>query len=149
MAGNLEWVAGAHPGEKIVVWTHNANVSAAPGAMGTWLRQRYGRQLYTVGYAFRGGELRAVENNDVVVRRAAPSPEGSGDAVLAAAGMPAFFLDLRSVPAATALAAWLNQPHLFRLTGVLWNEALTPQAPARLYDGLIFVEESHPTTDLP
>ncbi len=149
MAGNLEWLAGAHPGEKIVVWTHNANISAAPGAMGAWLRQRYGRQLYTVGYAFRGGELRAVENNDVVVRRAAPSPEGTGDAVLAAAALPAFFLDLRSVPPAGALAAWLNQPHLFRLTGAVWNEALTPQAPARLYDGLIFVEESHPTTDLP
>ena len=65
MAGNLEWLAGAHPNEKIVVWTHNANVSAAPAAMGSWLRQRYGRQLYTVGYAFRGGELRAVENNTV------------------------------------------------------------------------------------
>jgi erythromycin esterase len=149
MAGNLEWLAGAHPNEKIVVWTHNANVSAAPGTMGNWLRQRYGRQLYTVGYAFRGGELRAVEKNNVAVRRAPPSPEGTGDAVLSEAGTPAFFLDMRRVPAQTALAAWLNQPHLFHLAGVIWNEALTTQAPGKLYDGLIFVEESHPTTELP
>ncbi len=149
MAGNLEWLAGAHPNEKIVVWTHNANVSAAPGAMGAWLRHRYGRQLYTVGYAFRGGELRAVENNTVVARRVAPSPEGSGDAVLSAAGLPAFFLDMRRVPAEAALGAWLSQPHLYHLMGAVWDEALTPQAPAKLYDGLIFVEESHPTTELP
>lgn len=149
MAGNVEWLATAHPGEKIVALTHNANVSTAPGAMGNWLRARYGRQLYTVGYAFRGGELRAVEHDSVLARRVEASPEGTGDAVLSAAGMPAFFLDLRRVPAQSVLGAWLSEPHLFRLTGVMWSEALTAQIPAKLYDGLIFVEESHPTSEVP
>jgi erythromycin esterase len=150
MAATVEWLAGdAHPAAKIVLWTHNANVSAAAGAMGAWLRRRYGPQLYTVGYAFRGGEVRAVERNDVDVHSVAASPEGSGDAVLAAAALPQFFLDLRALPAAAPLARWLAQPHLYHMVGVFWAEPLVPQSPATLYDALIFVETSTPTRELP
>jgi hypothetical protein len=41
------------------------------------------------------------------------SPEGSGEQVLAAPGMAQWVLDLRAVPAATALGRWLTEPHLF------------------------------------
>jgi hypothetical protein len=40
-------------------------------------------------------------------------PEGSGEHVLAAAGMPGFSLELAKVPPETALGRWLNEPHLF------------------------------------
>jgi erythromycin esterase len=146
MAGTVEWLAAeAFPAARIVLWTHNANVAS----MGTFLRRRYGPQFYSVGYAFRGGEVRAVENNALAVHAVAPSPEGTGDAVLAAAAIPEFFLDLRRLPAASPLARWLAEPHLFHQIGVFWSEPLVPQAPASLYDALIFVTESHPTSPLP
>ncbi len=40
-------------------------------------------------------------------------PEGSGEQVLAAAGIGQWVLDLRAVPAGSALARWLAEPHLF------------------------------------
>jgi erythromycin esterase len=141
MAAAVEWLAAeAFPAARIVLWTHNANVSAAEGAMGAFLRRRYGPQFYSVGYAFRGGEVRAVENNALAVHVVAPSPEGSGDAVLAAAGIPEFFLDLRRLPPEGPLARWLAEPHLFHQVGVFWSEPLIPQSPARLYDALVFVD---------
>jgi erythromycin esterase len=150
MAAAVEWLAAeAFPTARIVLWTHNADVSGAEGTMGAFLRRRYGPQLFTVGYAFRGGEARAVEHNDVAVHAVAGSPEGSGDAVLAAAGIPEFFLDMRRLPAESPLARWLAEPHLFHQLGVFWGETLIPQAPARLYDALIFVDQSRPTRELP
>ena len=146
MAANVVWLAAeAFPDAKIVLWTHNANVSA----MSPFLRRRYGAQLFTVGYAFRGGEVRAVERNDVTVHTVAASAEGTGDAILAAAGMPQFFLDMRRLAAPSPLAGWLAEPHLFHQVGVFWGDSLIPQAPAKLYDALIFVDQSHPTAELP
>lgn len=150
LAANVVWLAAeAYPSARIVLWTHNANVSAAPEAMGALLRRRYGAQFYSVGYVFRGGEVRAVQKNDVAVHTVAPASEGSGDAVLAAAGIPEFFLDLRRLPSNTPLARWLAQPHEFHQVGVLWDDRLVPLAPAALYDGLVFVETSTPTRELP
>jgi len=48
----------------------------------------------------------------VAVHRA-DMPEGAGEYVLAAAGMPQWVLDLHAVPASSALAKWLAEPHLF------------------------------------
>ncbi len=143
MAANLEWLAAdAHPAEKIVLWAHNANLAATPGGMAEWLRRRYGKQLYTIGYAFRAGELRAVSNGQPAVHMAPAAPEGSGGAVLGGAGIPQYFLDLSRLPEGP-LARWLGQPHLFYQAGVWWDEGMVPLAPGTLYDGLVFVDETH------
>jgi erythromycin esterase len=150
MAANVVWLASEpYPAAKIVLWTHNANVSAAAGAMGSWLRRRYGQQLFTVGYVFRGGEVRAVENDDVTVHAVTPSPQGSGDSVLGAAAIPEFFLDMRRLPAESPLGRWLGEPHLFHQVGAVWGDPPIPLAPGRLYDALIYVETSTPTRELP
>ncbi|HTX36627.1 MAG TPA: erythromycin esterase family protein [Bryobacteraceae bacterium] len=156
MAGNAEWIAGeAFPREKIVLWAHNAHVRTQgdPKSMGTFLRERFGRQLYVVGYAFRRGGLRAKGPEggtaaDVKVFDAPPSPEGSGDAVLSGARLPLFFLDLSSVPAAGALGRWLAEPHLFHSVGSSWfpddpDANLEPGVLSKQYNGLIFVEQGH------
>jgi len=155
LAGNVEWLAGhAFPGEKMVVWAHNMHVGAdpQPKSMGAFLRERFGRQLYTVGYAFQRGGLRAKAEGgteaDVTAFEAPPSPAGSGDAVLAAAGLSEFFLDLAGVPPAGPLGRWLAEPHLFHHAGSTWfaddpDANLEPAALAKRYDGLIFIEEAH------
>jgi len=156
MAGNAAWLAGmAFPRDKIVLWAHNAHVSAAgePKPMGAFLRERFGRQMYVVGYAFHRGGLRAKGPEgggaaEVKTFEAPPSPEGSGDAVLSAAARPVFFLDFATVPPATALARWLAEPHLFHRVGSSWfpddpDVNLEPAVLAKKYDGLIFIEEGH------
>jgi hypothetical protein len=63
--------------------------------------------------------------------------------------MPLFFLDMASLPAAGPLAHWLAGPHLFHNVSTSWvvgssDSNLEPETLSKLYDGLIFVEESHP-----
>jgi erythromycin esterase len=158
MASNVEWLAGQlYPNEKIVLWAHNGHVSTwasgdVPKPMGAWLRERYGKQLYVAGFAYRRGEVRAIgiRNGDLgplQTHTVPASPEGSGDTVLSAAGLPLFFLDTSRLPAGP-LATWLADPHSFHNTG--WNWSLddpegnfSPQALSKMFDGLIFVEEGH------
>ncbi|HEY2018193.1 MAG TPA: erythromycin esterase family protein [Bryobacteraceae bacterium] len=112
-----------------------------------------GSRMYRVGFAFRRGELRAngFRNGNAtgLASHAVPSlPEGSGDSVLGAAGMPLFFLDIRSVEPMTTLGRWLAEPHLFLSVGASWNQDgpenhLRPATLSKAYDGLIFVDEGH------
>jgi erythromycin esterase len=158
MASNVEWLRTVHPNEKIVLWAHNTHVAFGAGAdnlksMGARLRERFGKQMYVVGFAFRQGTLRAIGLEDgkakaLSVYHAPPSPEGSGDAVLSAAGMPLFFLDMGTLPSGGPLAHWLAGPHLFHSVSTNWvmdnaDSNLEPESLSKMYDGLIFVEEGH------
>jgi erythromycin esterase-like protein len=157
MAGNVAWLASeAYPNEKIVLWAHNSHVAFGAGdgkPMGAWVRQRYGKQYYAVGFGFRRGQLRAIgsrggQYTGMAVQIAPESPEGSGDAILSGAGVPLFFLDMARVPTAGPLGEWLAETHLFHEAGLVWNlddpdSNLQPKALSKLYDGLIFIEETH------
>jgi erythromycin esterase len=159
MARNVEWLADeVHPGEKIVLWAHNGHVGFDPGngqekRMGAWLRERFGKDLYVVGFAFRKGEVRAVGlengvNKGVGVWPVQSSPEGSGDAILSAAGMPIFFLNIAGLPHGGALATWLAQPHLFHEFGAVVpigdpESGLDSGVLAKDFDGLVFFEDTH------
>jgi erythromycin esterase len=158
MARNVEWLANdAYPGEKVVLWGHNALLGYASGdgekSVGTWLREVFGPQVYVTGFAFHSGELLAigVENGKYggVARQRIPEiSDARGDSVLSAAGMPVFFLDLRSVTAGGSLGRWLTESHSFLEVGALWNRD-DPQSNSRVrslgksYDGLVFLDEGH------
>jgi erythromycin esterase len=158
MARNAEWLADeAHPNEKIILWAHNLHVSADTGRdsrkMGGWLRERFGKGLYVVGFALRRGEVQAFglesgASRGYAVWPVQASPEGSGDAILSAAGMPLFFLNMRRLPPGGALAGWLAEPHLFHYIGAfvaIGGEDSNLEADSLLkdMDGLIFVENTH------
>jgi len=159
MAKNVEWLADeAYPNEKIVLWAHNGHVGFGPGLagrnMGTWLKERFGRNLYVAGFAFERGQLRALGLSNgqmtggLAARDVPPAPEGSGGAILGAAGLPLFFLDMSSLPAGGPLGRWLGESHLFYNVGAMWQTTdaaanLFPEALSKSYDGLIFVEEGH------
>jgi erythromycin esterase len=157
MARNAEWLADeAYPNQKIVLWAHNGHVASDPGGdrkMGGWLRERFGKDLYVVGFAFRRGEVQAfgLENGaskGYSVWPVQASPEGSGDAILSAAGMPMFFLDMSALPRDGALGGWLAEPHLFHEVGGIVaiggeDSNLDPGSLPKIFDGLIFVEDTH------
>jgi hypothetical protein len=88
------------------------------------------------------------ESRGLGVYTALASPEGSGDAVLSAAGIPQFFLNMARLPSGGALSRWLSETHLFHDLGAYWvlddpDASLQPEEPGKSYDGLIFVEEVH------
>lgn len=157
MAKNVEWLADtAYPGEKIVLWAHNGHVrfgsDVGGKSMGTWLRERFGRNLYVVGFAFERGQVRAIGvtngQRHLADQTVPPAPEGSGGAMLSAAGVPLFFLDMSSLAANSPLGRWLAESHLYYNEGAVWQtkdaEAnLSLEALSKSYDGLIFVEEGH------
>ena len=158
MAKNVQWLADeVFPNEKIVLWAHNDHVSfgwrAGRKSMGTWLRDRFGRRMYVTGFAFRRGQLRVRGQTngrlmDLALHDVPPAPEGTGDAVLSAAGMPLFFLDVLGVPAESRLGRWLAESHLHYNVGAVWQTAdaeanLSPERLSIDYDGLVFIEEGH------
>ena len=104
---------------KAVLWTDNTH------ARDPQLREKFGRRLYAVGFAFDRGDVKAVgvekgESRGLGVYRAPASPDGSGDAILSAAGMPQFFLNLGKLPAGGALARWMAELHLVHDLGAYW-----------------------------
>jgi len=158
MAKNVEWLADeVFPNEKIVLWAHNLHVSFGGSTgrkrMGTWLKDRFGRKMYVIGFAFHRGQLRVRGQTngrlmDLALHDVPPAPGGSGDAVLSAARMPLFFLDMSTVPADSRLGRWLAESHLHYDVGAVWQTddaeaSFVLQALSKAYDGLIFIEEGH------
>ncbi len=152
MAKNVEWLADeAFQGEKIILWAHNGHVWADKDSMGDWLRKRFGSAYYVVGTAYRRGVVSGLgvegnQNKGFGAWPVTPAPEGSGDAILSAAGMPLFFLDMRSVPRDGPLGVWLAAEHRFNIAGgvvPIGKESMSEGSLRARFDGLVFVEESH------
>jgi hypothetical protein len=132
---------------KVVLWTDNAH------ARDPQLREKFGRKLYVVGFGFDRGEVRAVgvekgESKGLGLYPAPASPSGSGDAILSAAEIPQFFLNLTKLPVGSALSRWLSEMHLFHDMGAFWvlddpDASLQPEELGLCYDGLFYVEEVH------
>lgn len=164
LASNLEWLAKeVFPDSRIAAWSSNSHVRAgraveeAPG-MGFTLRDRFGAGYYALALTLHVGVARAIgaEENQLRVfdeQFIPAAPEGSGDAMLSAAGPPSYFLDLKGVGTTSPLGRWLSEPHLFYDFGAVWTlgdpEAnLRAEALSQHYDGLIFIEDVSPSTPL-
>jgi hypothetical protein len=149
MAENVKWILDRSPHAKIVLWAHNAHVSAASAGgyepMGAALRKMYGKQMVVFGFAFNQGSFQAMGAGRLRDFTAPPAPKGSFDATLAAAGIPLFALDLRQ--ASGPAAAWLNEPHKTRSVGALYSESTasayySEQIAPRHFDAILFVEKT-------
>jgi hypothetical protein len=107
--------------------------------------------MYVVGFAIHRGTVRAhtTESGKSIGLMESPIPAaeaGTGTATLSAAGVPLFFLDLRSVRG--ELADWLSSERLYRSCGALWDRSnpdqfLSGDAPRKSFDGLVYLENTH------
>lgn len=146
-AANLRWLLDVkYPGRKAVIWAHDAHVMNAhygpdfhavhldgqPGDMkttGTFLAERYGNSLYTIGMtAFTGEEGFAVGGPATPI---APAPDGSLEARLHELGMSSAFVDLRA-PGRPAIAT----------ARIPKFEAITVADIGRIYDGVFFIDRT-------
>jgi erythromycin esterase len=148
MADNVAWILQHAPkGSKIVLWAHNGHVARQPGAMGSFLARRFGKDMVVFGFTCREGKYTAinpgkglVDDNPLQI----PEP-GSIEWNLHRAGHARCVLDLRKAVSAPD-GKWLDQPLPFRSIGAL---AMTQQFfPAKLtaqYDALIWFAKTKPS----
>jgi erythromycin esterase len=150
MADNVDWILEQNPGAKIVLWAHNGHVSRSPGAMGSFLAARHGKDMVTLGFAFGEGRYNAVRDAFGIVEwDALPPPPNSVESFLAAPGIPHYIVDLRRVPAGGA-GAWFRKPKQFRAIGALAARCgMYPHVITDYFDGLIWIDRTSPSVLLP
>jgi erythromycin esterase-like protein len=162
MAGNVLRLLGRdYAGQKMVIWAHNFHVETAPSGgirtMGTRLRSTLGQKLYALGLVQGGGELRAKvlargrPPGEPTAHQLPPLPADTANATFHALGEPLFFLDLRSVPAASALGRWLAAPHRLLQVGAIFrldkpDENFTTLRLSQAFDGVLYIDQGHATT---
>src|SRR5262249_30189607 len=98
MAENAAWILDHAPkGSKLVLWAHNGHVCRNPGAMGSHLSKRLGKEQVIVGFAAGEGQYTAVATGQGVKKDNPlnPPPEGSLEGVCKGTGLDRFLLDLR------------------------------------------------------
>jgi erythromycin esterase-like protein len=156
MAGNVnEMLNQLGPESKIVLWAHNAHISNAAGMLGHHLKQRWGEQVYLLGFEFNHGAFTS-RFGTVHVYSMDPASPAYYAYALSQLNEPILFLDFRTMAQDTKLQAWLAQPQyshdiqelhaIFRLNPD-WHTRHTSWL--QLYDGVIYIEESAPALGLP
>jgi erythromycin esterase len=156
MAENVAWIANVeHPGEKVMVWAHNAHVSAELDEfMGSFLRRLYfpGEQMVIFGFGFDHGSFSAygVPSGGKKVFNVA-SPHGGHEEFFHAAATPLMFVDLRHATSRAARTLLDETPRRLWDVGVLFdpdhpddyrpNEVLSKN-----YDVMVWVDGITPTT---
>lgn len=142
LAANVMWVLEREgPRGRVIVWAANPHVQRVaidvPGltpapatSMGQRLAGSLGRDYVAVGMTF-----------DRAVTDTAGADPQSVDGVLASAGKPPFFLDLRAAPAGS-VRTWLEAPHPMRFATTYLR-----LAPAAAFDALIFIDRISPARE--
>ncbi len=152
MAENLMFLLDEfYPDKKVIVWGHNFhirhdNLKIAPDAsifpdvaartMGSWIRQRYGAEVYTVGFYAHSGQA---YDNGGEVYEFAPAEPGSLEALLHEIGAEAVFVDLSQSPR-KAETAWMDEPLSARYNGTTALEMILRSQ----YDAILFIDQATP-----
>ena len=141
MADNLDFLLDrVFPGRKVIVLAHNFHIEkrraeAAPQAMGAWVAERRGHEVYTLGL-FMGRGV-ATWNNRAPYEIVSP-PTDTLEAVLASAGWKMSFVDFTR--AGVADGSWMRSPIPARDWGV---QPITI-TPALSFDGVIYIDTVTP-----
>jgi erythromycin esterase len=148
MAENVGWILDHAPaGSKIVLWAHNGHVAKTPGWMGKYLDDRYGDDMYVLGFTLGEGRYNAISAQGLTSHQAHPPVKGSLETLFQATGMPRFILDLRRN---SGLAKWFREPRLMQSHGaVAYQCAFYPTVVSEDYDGLIWIDPTSPSELLP
>jgi erythromycin esterase len=132
MAENVAWLLEQDgPAGRIVLWAHNGHVMTEPGSgsMGANLRQQFGEDLVSVGFATYQGQFNAynLDFSAFYTYDALPAPPDSLEYTLRGADLPQFILDLHRVADDPAAAAWFGAPQPMRRVGAAYD-ASCPQS---------------------
>lgn len=154
MAEDVIWLSDqAGPDAKIVVWAHNGHVGISGAEhpfMGDYLRRQYGTRMVVFGLLFYQGSFNAYGTTSLQIFQVGAPPANSCESFLHEAGLPRFFLDLRSVEAGGAAADWLLAPHPYRQIGSgyhpnIWQSGFDTAALARKFDVIVYFQDTSPS----
>lgn len=151
MADNLDFLlAERYPGKKVMVWAHNFHIQhrenvvmrddgstgATQTTMGVWTARRHRAELYTIGmFMYRGAAAMNGGQQYAVGRMVT----GSLESMLHTLPWRYAFVDL-SRATESAETAWM-----FRTIPTMsWGTQLDPLVPRNEYDGILFIDTSHP-----
>lgn len=152
MAENLMFLVDElHRDQKVIVWGHNFhlrhdNLAIPPDSsmfpdlatrtMGTWIHERYGDEVYTVGlYAYRG----RAANNSGEVYEIEPATPGSLEALLHRVGGRALFAHLQRATGEPG-TAWMDAPITARYNGTTTLSMVMSDQ----YNAILFIDEVTP-----
>ncbi len=150
MAANVDWILQQSPEAKVVLWAHNGHVNRQPGAMGSFLAGRYGKDYLPIEFAFHEGRYNAINAAGLGANDASPSFPGSAEYVFHRTGIPQFILDLRKISPNYPASTWMLGPTYFRNIGAVALDGFAPRNNLPSYsDAVIFFDRSSPSTLLP
>lgn len=150
MAANVEWILDNAPaGSKIVLWAHNGHVHKREGWMGSYLAERYGDDMYVLGFTLGQGRYNAIGPTGLTSHEAFPPVPGTLESFLGSAGLPRFILDLNNL-GEDAPGNWLKKRRGMRSIGALgFKCSFSPAVAAEEYDGLLWIDLTNPSVLLP
>ncbi len=154
MAENVTWVLDqAGSDARIVLWAHNNHVGMSGEenlvSMGDYLRKQYGNQMVVFGFLFYQGSFNAWWNSSLQTFQVDPPPTDSYESFFYNAGLPRFFLDLRTLKTDSPAADWFLAPHPFRFIGTNYDPYsaqlyFETAALAKVFDIVIYFQDTTP-----
>jgi erythromycin esterase-like protein len=142
------------PESKIVLWAHNSHISNSKDLMGHYLKQQFGEQAYLIGFEFDHGAFTS-RMGTIHTYSVGPASPAYYAYALNKVGKPIQFLDFQTMSQDRVLEEWLEKDQsshefaelyaIFRLYPG-WHTNYTSWL--KLYDGVIFIEESTPAIGL-
>lgn len=159
MADNVAWILEQNPGEKIVLWAHNAHISKGDlwGSrwMGSMIDEKFPGQQVAVGFTTGTGTYTAVAGMGTASSKLVRDnvlqtpPAGSVESVLASTGMASFVIDLRKA-ANEPSAAWATRPSTIRSIGAgAMDQQFFPGTASELFDVLVWQAETTASRPVP
>jgi erythromycin esterase len=146
MAENVAWILQQAPkGSKIVLWAHNGHVARQPGAMGSYLTKRFGKEMVVLGFACGEGKYTAINPGKGLVddNPLQAPPPGSIEWYLHRTGHSRCVLDLRKAVRERE-GKWLDQPLPFRnaVGALAVAQQFYPTKVTAQYDALIWFDRT-------
>jgi erythromycin esterase len=135
MAENAAWwLEQGGPSHRMMLWAHNAHVSARYLSMGAHLKDEYGPQYLTMAFAFGVGSFNAVTQLStgafagLAQQSVAATVPGSLEALFASLSQPRLVFDARRLLTATDAAAPLKKRLTIREIGAAFMPTASTSA---------------------
>ncbi|MFP5277327.1 MAG: erythromycin esterase family protein [Acidobacteriota bacterium] len=127
MSETLEWLLQVRPAAKVVVWAHNSHLGDARGTemsergevnLGQLARERYGDEVFALGFTTHSGEVTAASAWDEPAERriVRPALRDSYEALFHDTQIPVFLLPMHD----SIIQPLFDRPRLQRAIGVVY-----------------------------
>lgn len=163
MAENALRVVDRSDVDRLAIWAHNAHIQRTPSEyewgttmpMGRVLADRCDGRYLPVGFDFGAGVYRAVDGRgdgygDRGEWSVDPLSEQSLTALLEAVDAEVFYVDVADVVDDPVVGPWITTERPRRWSGAVYygeqRDHIAVDALPEAFDGLVFVQESTPTT---